>query len=66
MEDCEIGVLAETRCGAKERNQKLQSHCADISDVEVVRIMCCSSSGEMEEMTRGRGLNAFAANTSKS
>ena len=30
MEDCETGVLAETRCGTEESDQKLQSDCAHI------------------------------------
>ena len=39
MEDCEIGVLTEIGCGAKEGDQKLQSHSVDIGDVEVVRVL---------------------------
>ena len=40
----EIGVLTETGCRAKEGDQKLQSHSVDIGDVEVVRVLNCSSS----------------------
>ena len=29
MEDCETGVLAETRCGTEESDQKLQSSAID-------------------------------------
>ena len=39
MEDCETGVLAETRCGTEERCQRLQGHSADIGDVQVVRVL---------------------------
>ena len=47
-EDCGTGVLAETGCRAKERDQKLQGHRADISDVKVVRIVHYSSPGARE------------------
>ena len=49
MEDCETGVLAETRYGVKEGDQKLHSHCIDISDVEVVRVLNYSSSRKKQE-----------------
>ena len=48
MEDCETGVLTKTRRGTKERDQKLQGHCAHIGDVEVVRILFHSVSGKKE------------------
>ena len=35
-EECETHLLAESRCSTEERDPKLQSHCADIGDVEVV------------------------------
>ena len=46
MEDCETGVLSKTRRGTKERDQKLQGHCAHIGDVEVVRLLYYSASGK--------------------
>ena len=46
VEDCETEVLAETRCGTKERDQKLQGHCTNIGDLEVVRVLYYSSSGK--------------------
>ena len=49
--DHETGVLTETGCEAKERIKKFQSHCADIGDVEVVRIVYRSSSGEEKEQS---------------
>ena len=49
MEDRDTGVLTETGCEAKERNPKLQSRCADIGDVEVVRIVYRSSSRERKK-----------------
>ena len=70
VEECETGVLAETRRGTKEREQKLQSHRADIS-VEVVRVLCCSSSGKgkrtqkLERNCTWEGLMALAAGTCK-
>ena len=45
----------------KKRDQKLQGHCPDIGDVEVTRVLYCSSSGkgkrtcELEEFTHWRG-----------
>ena len=36
MEDCET----------KEEDQKLQGHCADIGDVEMVRVLCYFASGK--------------------
>ena len=36
--------LTKTGCGAQKIDLKLQSHCADISDDEVVRVLYCSSS----------------------
>ena len=43
MKDC--GVLAKTRRRTKEEDQKLQGNCADIGDVEVVRVLYYSASG---------------------
>ena len=40
MDDCEIGVLSKTKRATKERDQKLQGHCAHIGDVKVVCILC--------------------------
>ena len=46
VEGCEKGFLAKTRCGTKEGYQKLESHSADISDVEMARILYKTSSGK--------------------
>ena len=46
MEDRVTGVPAETTCGAKEGDQKLQGFCAHIGDVQVVCVLCYSASGE--------------------
>ena len=60
MEDCEIGVLTETGCGAKERDQKSQSHRALRSDLHMVCILHYSWSEKregtrvLEEITRWR------------
>ena len=49
MEDREpVVFLRKTDVESKERDHKLQSHRADISDVEVVCILHCSPSGERE------------------
>ena len=39
VEKCETGVLEETGRCPEETNQKLQSNCMDIGDVQVLRIM---------------------------
>ena len=43
MEDRETCFSVKTRCGTKERDQKLEDHCADICNVEVVRVLYFSS-----------------------
>ena len=37
-----VFLFTRTRCGTQERNQKLQGHHVDISEVEVVRLVCYS------------------------
>ena len=45
--NCEKWCSEETRCGAKEGDQKLQGHCADIGDdVEMVRVLYHFASGK--------------------
>ena len=45
--------LKKTRCGTEEGDQKIQSHGADISDVQVIRILDYSSSGKRERTWSG-------------
>ena len=46
LEGREIGLSSETGRCFEEVDQKLQGHCADICDVEVVRVLYYSSSGK--------------------
>ena len=69
VEGCENGFLANTRCGTKEGDQKLESHNADISDAEMARILYYSSSGK-KNLRAGKiytrvGLTASPASTCK-
>ena len=41
-----LGFRTKTRRGTKERDRKLQDHCANIRDVEVVRVLYYSASGK--------------------
>ena len=45
-EDRKISLSAETGRCPEEGDQKLQGNCADITDVEVVCILYCSSLGK--------------------
>ena len=60
------GVLTKTRCGTK-KNQTLQGHGADISDVEVGRSVYYSSSGKRKTESWKNlhvgGIEASVANT---
>ena len=46
MEDCESGLLVKPDAEPKKGIRKLQGNCADIGDVEVVRVMYYSSFGK--------------------
>ena len=58
MQAGELVFFAKNRTQNKTMSEKLQGHRVDVGDVEVVRIMCYSSSGQrtrkMEGVTRGR------------
>ena len=46
VEGGEVDVLEEAGCSPDQRDQKLQSCCSDVGDVEVVRIMHPVAFGE--------------------
>ena len=49
VEDCETGLLEERKPDAEpKKGISYKGHCADIGDVEVVRVLYCSSSGKRE------------------
>ena len=52
LDNCETGIPAKAWCSAQEGNQKLQRHCVDVGEVEVVCDL--SSLGETSKTPEGR------------